>query len=235
MNGLATEAQREPPDSAASAIPLDKESDVSLVVLMGKHAQQPLLAERAAGELLRRHGRKMTAFCAGSFLLYRQNHEELVLRTFKKALRSAARKTREFEAAGLSNVTTGQVKLWLYKILKRLCIDAYRAETLEREQRDDVDLERVASVVYEPEGTPGEPPTSRRIELVREFMQQLGDRDRAILHNTMQFYDPSTDATSVPEEIHAAILKEFGMSEATLRTQRFRLLKRLRDYIEKNE
>ncbi|MFA5263336.1 MAG: hypothetical protein WC378_05880 [Opitutaceae bacterium] len=235
MKGLATEAQRAPSDSTASVLPLEKESDVSLVILMGNMTEQPVLAERAVGELYRRHARKMIGFCAGSFLLYRQNHEELVQRTFQKALRGAAKKARDFQSGDTAQATTRHVKLWLYRILKRTCIDARRAETLEREQRGEADLERVAVVVYDPVGEPGEAPTPRRVELVRAFARGLNDRDQAILYNTQQFYDPSTGETSMPENIHAALLKEFAMSESTLRTQRFRLLKRLHQYILQNE
>ena len=208
---------------------------MSLVILMGQLSEQPQLAEEAAAELYRRHARKMVGFCTDSFILYQQNHEELVQRTFQKALRGAAKKAREFQSGDASQSTIRHVKLWLYRILKRTCIDARRAESVEREQRRDADMDLVPGIIYDPEAKPGESPTPRRVELVREFTHALNERDQAILYNTMQFYDPSTDATVVPETIQRSLLEEFDMSESTLRTQRFRILKRLNKYIQKND
>src|SRR6185369_11959629 len=144
MKGVAPQAQRAPSDSAASALTIEQESDVSLVMLMGSSlGSQPQLAERAAAELYRRHARKMIAFCADSFLLYRQNHEELVQLTFKKAMQASAKKARALREGASNKATTQHVKFWLYRILKFTCIDARRAEQSEREQRDDFDVERV--------------------------------------------------------------------------------------------
>ncbi len=215
---------------------MQDETDESLVIYMGFNDDEPAVAEDAAAELYRRHSRKMIAWCAKSFLLYRQNHEDLVKKTFKNALRAA----NKFGALpnSLSDADkTKQIKFWLYCILKNVCIDAHRSEAAEREERCGVEVETVADTValdpVDPEAP--EPATSARVDLIREFIASLPPHDQAILYNTMQYYDRRTGQTVMPKAVLDHLCAELGMTKISLRTQRSRLLERMRQYVLENE
>jgi DNA-directed RNA polymerase specialized sigma24 family protein len=215
---------------------MDNETDESLVTYMGFNEDEPATAEAAAGELYRRHSRKMTGWCAKSFLLYRQNHEDLVRKTFQKALRAA----KNFGPlhTNLSDADkTKHIKFWLYCILKNVCIDARRSEKAEREERCEIDVETAGELLaLDPVDTEGaEPPTSRRVELIREFVVDLAPHDQAILYNTMQYYDRRTGQTVMPKTILESLCTELGMTKISLRTQRSRLLERMKQYVLDNE
>lgn len=219
-----------------SKINMQDETDEALVVYMGFKDDEPIIAEEAVAELFRRHSKKMNAWCAKCFLLCLQNHEDLVMLTFQKALDAA--KTFKPLAKSLSNTDkTVHVKAWLYSILRNLCIDAYRSEAAEREERSGVEIETVADViVIDPvDSEEAEPVTPRRVDLVHEFITSLSARDQAILYNTMQYYVPSTGQTNMPKAILQDLCSELGMTKVSLKTQRFRLLERLKEYIVKHE
>lgn len=215
---------------------MQDETDESLVTYMGFSDDEPAVAEDAAAELYRRHSRKMTAWCAKSFLLYRQNHEELVMKTFQNALRAA----KDFEPlpkALSDDDKTNQIKLWLYRILKNACIDAHRSEATERKERCGVEVETVAdTVALDPvDSEVAEPATPGRVDLVRDFIASLPSHDQAILYNTMQYYDRRTGQTVMPKAVLDNLCAELGMTKISLRTQRSRLLERLRQYVLENE
>lgn len=237
MNGLSLpKLQREPPGRTASKIIMQDETDESLVTYMGFNDDEPSVAEEAVAELYRRHSRKMTAWCAKGFLLYRQNHEDLVKKTFQKALRAA--KTFGPLGKSLSEADkTKHIKFWLYCILKNVCIDAHRSEAAEREERCGVEVESVAEVVtldpVDPEAP--EPTTPRRVDLIRTFIASLPPHDQAILYNTMQYYDRRTGQTVMPKAVLETLCSELGMTKISLRTQRSRLLERMRQYVLENE
>jgi RNA polymerase sigma factor (sigma-70 family) len=237
MNGLSLpRLQQEAPGRAANKIIMENETDESLVTYMGFNDDEPAVAEAAAGELYRRYSRKMTAWCARSFRLYRQNHEDLVKKTFQKALRAAKR----FGPLGrnLSDADkTRHIKFWLYCILKNVCIDAHRSEKAEREERCGLDVENVEDVVaLDPADTEAaEPATHRRAELIRAFVASLAPHDQAILYNTMQYYDRRTGQTVMPKAVLETLCAELGMTKISLRTQRSRLLERMRQYVLENE
>jgi RNA polymerase sigma factor (sigma-70 family) len=215
---------------------MQDETDESLVTYMGFNDDEPSVAEEAVAELYRRHSKKMTAWCAKSFLLYRQNHDDLVRKTFQKALRAA--KTFGPLAKSLSDADkTKHIKFWLYCILKNVCIDAHRSEAAEREERSGVEVESVAEFVtldpVDPEAP--EPATPRRVDLIRAFIASLPPHDQAILYNTMQYYDRRTGQTVMPKTVLETLCTELGMTKISLRTQRSRLLERMRQYVLENE
>lgn len=228
--------QPEPPGRMASKVDMKKETDESLVTYMGFNDDEPATAEAAAGELFRRHSNKMTAWCAKSFLLYRQNHEDLVKKTFQKALR-AAKNFPSLRPTLSDAEKTRHIKFWLYCILKNVCIDAHRSEQAEREERCEVEVETVAEMVaIDPVDTEAaEPPTSRRVELIRAFIDDLASHDQAILYNTMQYYDRRTGQTVMPKAVLDVLCAELGMTKISLRTQRSRLLERMKQYVLENE
>lgn len=237
MNGLSLpKFQRAPLGRAANYLVMENETDESLVTYMGFNDDEPAVAEAAAAELYRRHSKKMTGWCAKSFLLYRQNHEDLVRRTFQKALRAA--KTFGLPGKPLSDAdNTKHVKFWLYCILKNVCIDAYRGEQSEREERSEVGVETVEDLVaLDPvDIEPADLPAHRRVELIREFVAGLVPHDQAILYNTMQYYDRRTGQTVMPKSVLAILCAELGMTKISLRTQRSRLLERMRQYVLEKE
>lgn len=237
MNGLSLpKLQREPPERAANKAVMENETDESLVTYMGFDDDEPVMAEDAAAELYRRHSKKMTGWCAKSFLLYRQNHEDLVKKTFQKALR-AAKKFGPLKKELSDAEKTKHVKFWLYCILKNVCIDAYRSEYAEREERCEFDVETVGAVVaLDPVDTEAaEPPPPRRIALIRAFVSGLAPHDQAILYNTMQYYDRRTGQTVMPKAVLEALCAELGMTKISLRTQRSRLLERMKQHVLDNE
>ena len=220
----------------ASKIIMQDETDESLVTYMGFNDDEPAVAEEAATELYRRHSKKMTAWCVKGFLLYRQNHEDLVKKTFQNALR-AAKKFGPL-AKSLSDVDkTKHIKFWLYCILKNVCIDAHRSETAEREERCGVEVETVAEVVtLDPVDLEApEAATPRRVDLIRIFIAGLPLHDQAILYNTMQYYDRRTGQTVMPKAVLETLCAELGMTKISLRTQRSRLLERMKQYVLENE
>ena len=213
---------------------MESETDESLITFMGFHEEERETAESAAGELYRRYSRKMTAWCAKNFLLYRQDHEDLVKRTFKKALSGARAFSPRLAAQANADAKTKHIKFWLYCILKNTCLDARRSERLEREQRSGADVETVEmSTLDPPEADSGESPTIRRVELVHQFAVGLNDRDQAILYNTMQFR--GTGQVIMPKSILDDLCAELGMTRISLRTKRCRLLQDLRQFILENE
>lgn len=215
---------------------MENETDESLITYMGFHKEERETAESAVGELYRRHSRKMTAWCAKSFLLYRQDHEDLVKRTFKKALSGAREFSPQLAAQADAEAKTRHIKFWLYCILKNTCIDARRSERLEREQRSGVDVETVEMIILDPpESDPGEAPKIRRVELVDQFAVGLTDQDQAILYNTMQFYDRGTGQVIMPKSVLDDLCAELNMTRISLRTKRCRLLQDLRQFILENE
>jgi DNA-directed RNA polymerase specialized sigma24 family protein len=233
---LSSQLQCDPPGRAAGKISMETETDESLITYMGFHEDERETAETAAGELYRRYSRKMTAWCAKSFLLYRQDHEDLVKRTFKKALTGAKAFSPQLAAQTDADAKTRHIKLWLYRILRNACLDARRSERLEREQRSGVDVETVEMITLDPpEADSGEAPTIRRVELVHQFAVGLNDQDQAILYNTMQFYDRGTGQVIMSKPVLDALCAELGMTRISLRTKRCRLLQDLRQFILENE
>jgi DNA-directed RNA polymerase specialized sigma24 family protein len=215
---------------------MEDESDESLVTYMGFHEEEPESAESAVGELFKRHSRKMTAWCRATFLLYRQNHEDLVKRTFEKALKGAAAFVSKLVKQNDDAAKTRHIKFWLYCILKRTCIDAQRSEKFERAHRSDVDVETVQMVALDPDDTgPGDVPTELRIELVHNFITDQKTNDQAILYNTMQYYDCATGQAIIPKSVLKALCEELEMTTVSLRTKRCRLLQSLHEYIVENE
>lgn len=215
---------------------MENETDESLMTYMGFDEDEPAMAEDAAAELYRRHSKKMTGWCAKGFLLYRQNHEDLVKKTFQKALRAA--KTFGPLKKDLSDAEkTRHIKFWLYYILKNVCIDAHRSEHAEREGRCEFDVETVGAVVAldSVDTETIEPATHRRMELIREFVAGLAPHDQAILYNTMQYYDRRTGQTVMPKAVLETLCAELGMTKISLRTQRSRLLERMKQYVLDNE
>lgn len=215
---------------------MQDETDESLVTYMGFYDEEPAVAEEAVADLYRRYSKKMTAWCSKNFLLYRQNHEDLVKKTFQKALHAATKFGPL--AKSLSDADKAKhIKFWLYCILKNVCIDAYRSEDAEREERCEVEVETVADLVtLDPVDTEApEPVTPRRIELIRTFIAGHSPHDQAILYNTMQYYDRRTGQTVMPKAVLEALCTELGMTKISLRTQRSRLLERMRQYVLENE
>ncbi len=237
MNGLLVpKIQREPPGRAAPKPVMENESDDSLVTYMGFYEEERATAEAAAAELYRRHSKKMTAWCIKGFLLYRQSHEELVRQTFQKALKAAKNFSLKLPQDATAEAKTRHIKFWLYCVLKNTCIDAQRSERLEREARAEVDVEHVALIVIDPPDSEAvEPPTPRRIGLIRQFIETLPAHDQAILYNTMQYYDRCTKQTVMPKSVLDMLCTELGMTKISLRTQRSRLLERMRQYVLDNE
>jgi DNA-directed RNA polymerase specialized sigma24 family protein len=237
MNGLLVpKIQREPPGRIANKIVMQNESDDSLVTYMGFYEEERATAEAAAAELYRRHSKKMTAWCIKGFLLYRQSHEELVRLTFQKALKAAKNFSLKLPKDASVEAKTKHIKFWLYCVLKNTCIDARRSERFEREARAEVDVENVAMVILDaPHDETVEPPTPRRVGLIREFIEQLQPHDQAILYNTVQYYDRRTKQTVMPKPVLDMLCSELGMTKISLRTQRSRLLERMRQYVLDNE
>jgi DNA-directed RNA polymerase specialized sigma24 family protein len=236
MTSIVPQAQREPPGRSASEIVMENEPDESLITYMGFCEEEPETAQAAAGELFRRYSRKMTAWCVRSFLLYRQNHDELVKQTFAKALKGAQAFAPRLAQQADPAKKTRHLKFWLYCILKRLCIDAQRSEHLERDERSGVDVETVEMIVLDPpDDEAGEAPTYRRAELVREFTAGLPKHDQAILYNTMQYYDRGTGQVIMPKPVLTVLCDELGLTRVSLRTKRCRLLQDMRQYIREKE
>jgi RNA polymerase sigma factor (sigma-70 family) len=214
---------------------MENETDESLVTYMGFFEEERETAEAAVGELYRRHSKMMTAWCIRNFHLYHQSHEEMVQITFKKALMAAKRFT-PLPKAKPDDEKTRYVKFWLYCILKNTCIDAQRSERFERGARVEVDVEQTAAVVLDPpDEAPAEAPSAHRVELIRQFMATLTPHDQAILYNTMQYYDRHTGQTIMPKPILEELIAELDMTKISLRTQRSRLLERMRLYVLENE
>ena len=214
---------------------MENETDESLITYMGFYAEERETATAATAELFRRHSRKMTAWCIKNFLLYRQNHEELVMLTFEKALNGAAAflptLTRHAEPAE----KTKHIQCWLYQILRRTCIDAHRSESAEREQRSEIEVDRVEIILDPQDSEIAEVPSSRRVELTRQFVETLDDRSQAIFYNTMQYYDPNSGTTIMPESVLIELCDELSLNPISLRTRRSRLLTRLKQFIVENE
>lgn len=215
---------------------MENETDESLITYMGFYEEECETAQAAAGELYRRYSRKMTGWCIRSFLLYRQNHEELVKQTFDKALKGARAFAPRLAKQADPAAKTRHLKFWLYCILKNLCIDTQRSEHLERDERSGVDVESVEMIVLDPpDDEAGDIPSDRRAELVREFTAELPKHDQAILYNTMQYYDRGTGQVIMPKPVLTALCAELGLTRVSLRTKRCRLLQDMRQFILENE
>jgi RNA polymerase sigma factor (sigma-70 family) len=238
MNSLALQPnERGIPAPSIDSFAMNNETDASLITYMAFYAEETPLAESAATELYRRHSRKMTAWCIKSFWLCRQNHEELVQQTFIKALKGANSFASQLESVP-EEKKTSSIKFWLYCILKNLGIDARRSEQNERNQRCEggIDVIEDAQIVFcEPTNDVAAIPDSRRIGFIGDFIATLPTRDQAIMYNTMQFYDRQTRSTIMPKVILNELCAELGMTKTSLKTQRFRLLDRLRQYLVENE
>jgi RNA polymerase sigma factor (sigma-70 family) len=210
------------------------ETDASLVTYMAFYPEERAAAEAAAAELFRRHSGKMTAWCAKSFWLFRQNHEELVHSTFLKALKGAGAFATRLEKVPAEN-RTKQIKFWLYCILKNICIDARRSEETERNERSGFSIDEVGGeqiALDEADTGSASLPDDHTITLIREFIAALPARDQAIMYNTMQFYDRRSGSTIMPKEILNDLCSELGMTKTSLKTQRFRLLDRLQQHVQ---
>jgi len=212
------------------------ETDESLITLMGFIDDERDTAEAAAGELFRRYSPRMTIWCAKAFLIHHQNHEELVMKTFANALNGAKAFAPQLakHADPVAKIT--HIKLWLYRILKNVCIDAQRSEHLERELRSAVDVGKVKTIALDPpDDVPAEEPTNRRIDLVREFIARSDPLARAILINTMQYYDCGSGQVIVPKPMLDDLCRKFGLTRVYLRTKRCRLHHELHEFILQNE
>lgn len=214
---------------------MENETDESLITYMGFHEEERETAEAAAGELFRRHSRKMTAWCVKGFLLYRQNHEELVQISFAKALNGAKAFLPRLAKRAEPAEKTKHIKCWLYQILRRTCIDAHRSESLEREHRFEIEVDKVEVILDSPDAEAAETPPNHRVEMTRQFAATLEEPDQAIFYNTMQYYDPATGGTVMPESVLDELCAELNLTPISLRTRRSRLLTRLHRYIVENE
>ena len=86
-----------------------------------------------------------------------------------------------------------------------------------------------------PDDVPAEEPTNRRIDLVREFIARSDPLARAILINTMQYYDCGSGQVIVPKPMLDDLCRKFGLTRVYLRTKRCRLHHELHEFILQNE
>jgi DNA-directed RNA polymerase specialized sigma24 family protein len=236
MSPSAPQVKPEPPGRSAENIVMENETDESLITYMGFYEEERATAEAAVGELFRRHSRKMTAWCVKGFLLYRQNHEDLVKETFRKALKGAKKFASRLAKQSDAVAKTDHIKFWLYCILKRTCIDARRSEHFEHDERSEVDVESVEMVVLDPpDDEVGEAPSDRRADLARQFVAEQEAPDQAILYNTMQYYDRGSGQVVMPKAVLEALCDELQVSRVSLRTKRCRLLQDMGQYMLENE
>jgi RNA polymerase sigma factor (sigma-70 family) len=215
---------------------LEAEPEDGLVTYMALRDEDFDLAQRACGELYRRHARLMAGWCLKNRAeTYGRDAEDLVNEAFLHAFRSAHsfRSSAGLDADGRRR----HVIAWLFRILRNVylaCRKAEQREPLVRDDSEDADcfLENVAE--------PDRPEDAGRISpqrrnLVHQFLEAQNDRDRAILKATGECWSAAAGETVLSADVRDKLCEEFGMNQNSLRVQRKRLIEKLRIFISQEE
>ncbi len=199
-------------------------NDAELVEFMAGGDQE------ACAVLFQRHSREMASWLEFKVKnLLNQPTEHFVNETFLRAFKAAS-KFRLPATTPPDKVTT-VVKRWLYKILKNVWLDSFRAHEDEKGEIDESG--EPVFVLCDPASH--EPPPSRRITLVQSFLANLEQNERVLLTMTGSFYDLEKKCVQIPDDIVVPLCKAMGLTRTSLRVRRSRLMDDLKAYILANE
>jgi len=201
--------------------------DDELLLTISCDKTDPKAAEDARLTFYRRYRRLMfaaaTKFAKGTNL----EAEELMLKTFLSAFENAGK----FNCADTDpSVIQVKVKAWLYLILKNKIRDEIRRlaneiDMLKAYEEDELDSSRLrASHRLESEALP---PSALTLK-ARKVLEDLSDRDRAILGLSLEYIDLKTGYCEIPKDELEALAKSLSVLPATIKTHRHRILERIR-------
>jgi DNA-directed RNA polymerase specialized sigma24 family protein len=146
-------------------------------------------AEIATGELYDRFSPELDQWCRKNFYSYKEDIEELVMRTFERAKASAP--TFKFpEHASTPELRSKSIRFWLFTILRHILCDVIRSEHNERGSRPDIRIEDVRGPVRYPPPAPDvfSPLKRLRLEGLDQFIAGLETNDLEILYSYIEDY-----------------------------------------------
>lgn len=184
-------------------------------------------ADEARLTFYHRHRRLMlaaaTKFAKGTNL----DAEELMLKVFMAAFENAGK----FNCSDTDpSAIRGKVKAWLYLVLKNKIRDEIRrlaneVSMLKAYEDDEYDSSRLRA---SPRPDSENAPPTELVLKARKILEDLSDRDRAILGLSLEHLDFKTGQCEIPKDELEALAKSLSVLPSTIKTQRHRILERIR-------
>jgi RNA polymerase sigma factor (sigma-70 family) len=207
---------------------LSGENDADLMAYMGMASDDPAGARDAWAEFYRRHAGYLYAVCMRAFASLLGGEPgvcDLVADTFKRAYDHAA----GFDAEGIRDrdQLRRRARAWLGRIAQRLVQDILRRQArLETTHLEPDEWQQV------PEPPAAAEPNADRIDLVREALSQLSEKEQIVIRTTFQWYQPSRANQRLPNDVAADLAETLGTTPENLRQIRRRALAKIRAFLE---
>ena len=200
------------------------DSDADLLGYMAMQDEDPQMARAAYAEFYRRHVR----WLYGALMRNPMQHllggseavPEFVQDTFQRAFVSAG----TFDADGATDRTVlrARCRAWLGVIGNHLIADTLRAGT-------PTGFEDLSHVEPHLTPEPSEDPPSHAIEVMREIIDGLSEREKDIALEWAQHYKPGTAQQRLPNDASAALAERWGTTSAHVRVIRKRMFDRIKE------
>ena len=206
---------------------LADESDADLLVYMTMAGHSPDVARAAWEAFYCRHRDYLFAVCLrayGPVLGGEAGACDLVADTFKRVYENASK----FDTDGIADQERlrWRVRGWLGRIAQRLAQTALRGRSklptrlLDQDQWQEVPGPAAAVA--------GE---SARIDLVRQAIGALSDKEQTVIRVTFQWYEPGREHQRLPNDVAADLAATLKTTPENLRQIRRRALRKIEEYL----
>ena len=210
----------------------ETDSDADLLGYMAMQEDDPDGALAAWGEFFVRHRTALFRIVRESYghqLGGDSGAGDLVAEVFRRAYARAGSFTPRSDDP---DTIRRSVLAWLCRIAKRLFLDLLREDEklpmlalVEDEDEDEAETIAVeAEESEEPKDRENE-----RLPALRAVLEEMSERDRVVLIETMQWYDHETGKSQMPKGVASELAARLGTTTANLRKIRQRALATLQE------
>ena len=201
------------------------DTDADLMVYMSMGADDPVAARDAWAEFYGRHVNYLYAVCSrayGDTMCGDAGVGDLVAETFRKAFQCA----HLFSAEGIEDPEhlRRRSRAWLGRIAQRLFQDALRKRRRLEMVHLDPDMWQQV-----PERTAEAQPDDERVRRVRDVLEQLSEKEQAVIRVTFQWYRPGQSHQRLPNDVVADLAATLRTTPENLRQIRRRALAKIRE------
>ena len=225
-----------------SAVSIASESDVQLLAIIAQSDQDTRQANDAFKRLYAKYAGLLFGFAAkAGWDSYGIDGEELVMRTFEKAWNKAV--NFDPKKAYPNSSENAPVKLWLFTILENEFRDALRSVN-RKLPMDSFEPETVNGILDLRSYDAAER-TSRREEdgeavsnyrrLLAQWKDTLLPKDREIMDLSAIYICPHTGRCEIPPDELKALAALIGVTPATIKVKRQRLIERFKTFVLENK
>jgi RNA polymerase sigma factor (sigma-70 family) len=219
----------------AEEVVTEETDDISLLLMMADKDQNRDAAEAALTEFFRRYQNPLLGFAKKSgFRALGWEPENFVLMTFEKAFE----KIHSFDSrSGLSPEKLRlKIQSWLFQIAKHQFLMEFRKPERVYEaptEKERADAENKMSLPETVTERFDVNELKEKKAAVRTFLEGLPKADQELLVISMNFYDFKAGKAIIPEDILEGLANSMGTTSENIKTKRGRLLRRLKEYLEK--